>query len=96
MRQNVIVKLKRERIYMGLGKRIKHRRKTLNLTADKLGEMIGKDRSTVYRYERDDIDNVSIKVVEQIANALNVTPGFLMGWETLEESEQRLWKIKNK
>ena len=81
---------------MGLGKRIKNRRKVLNLTADKLGEMIGKDRSTVYRYERDDIDNVSIKVVEQIANALNVTPGFLMGWETLEESEQRLWKIKNK
>ena len=81
---------------MGLGKRIKYRRKALNLTADKLGEMIGKDRSTIYRYERDDIDNVSIKVVEEIAYALNVTPGYLMGWETLEESDKRLWKLQNK
>lgn len=37
---------------MSIGERIKKRRKELGMTADDLGMAIGKDRTTVYRYEK--------------------------------------------
>lgn len=36
---------------MSIGERIKKRRKELGMTADDLGMAIGKDRTTVYRYD---------------------------------------------
>ena len=65
---------------MVIGKRIKQRRKELGMSADKLGEMLGKDRSTIYRYEKGDIENMPLDVLEPIARALNTTPQYLMGW----------------
>lgn len=66
---------------MNIGKRIKNRRKELGLSADKLASLIGKDRSTVFRYERGDIENLPLDVLEPIAKALLTTPAHLMGWE---------------
>ena len=40
------------------GERIKERRKALGLSADELGERMGKDRATIFRYEKGDIDMV--------------------------------------
>lgn len=39
------------------------------------------DRATIYRYERGDIENLPLDVLEPLANALETTPGYLMGWE---------------
>ena len=36
---------------MNVGQRIKQRRKELRLSADELGEALGKDRSTIYRFK---------------------------------------------
>ena len=36
---------------MNIGQRIKERRKELKMSADELGQRLGKDRSTIYRYE---------------------------------------------
>jgi len=66
---------------MSVGKRIKERRKQLGFSADKLGEMIGKNRATVYRYESDEIENMPYEVVIPISKALNISPSYLMGWE---------------
>ena len=68
---------------MNVGERIKSRRKQLKYSADKLGEMIGKDRSTIYRYESSDIENMPYDVVVPLAEALNVSPAYLMGWEDI-------------
>lgn len=65
---------------MNVGKRIKELRKQRGLTADELGELIGKDRATIYRYERGDIGKMPIDILEPISKALNVSPGYLMGW----------------
>ena len=46
-----------------------------------LGAMIGKDRSTVYRYERGDIESATIDVVPKLARALQTTPQHMMGWD---------------
>lgn len=70
---------------MNIGTRIKKRRKELGLSADKLASLIGKDRSTVFRYERGDIENLPLDILEPIAKALLTTPGYLMGWENDEE-----------
>ena len=69
---------------MSVGERIKRRRKQLKMSAEKLGETIGKDRSTVYRYEKGEIENISIELIPPIAKALNVSPAYLMGWEEID------------
>lgn len=66
---------------MTIGQRIKERRKELHISADELGKMLGKDRSTIFRYEKGDIENLPLDILKPIANALDVTPSYLMGWE---------------
>ena len=63
------------------GERIKRLRKNLGLSADELGEMIGKDRSTIYRYENGDIGKATVDVLPLLAKALQTTPQHLMGWD---------------
>lgn len=65
---------------MTVGERIKLRRKELGMSADKLGEAIGKNRATVFRYENGDIEKMPLDVIEPIAEALYTTPQYLMGW----------------
>lgn len=66
---------------MTVGQRIKQRRKEIGMSADKLGEIIGKNRATIFRYEKGDIENLPLDILEPIANALLITPQALMGWE---------------
>lgn len=72
---------------MSIGNRIKKRRKEMKMSADKLAEKIGKNRATVYRYEKDEIENMPYDVLEPIAEALNVSPAYLMGWEEKEKTK---------
>ena len=65
---------------MGFGKRIKQRRLELGLSADELGKMIGKNRATIYRYEKGDIESIPTDILEPLAMALNTTPMWIMGW----------------
>ena len=64
-----------------IGNRIKNRRKELKMNADELAQRIGKDRSTIYRYEKGDIENLPIDLLEPLAKALETTPQHLMGWD---------------
>lgn len=66
---------------MTVGDRIKLLRIARGLSATQLGEMIGKDRATVYRYESSDIENMPVGILVPLAKALNTTPAVLMGWE---------------
>lgn len=66
---------------MTTGERIKRLRKDLGLSADELGEMIGKDRSTIYRYERGDIDKATVDIIPLLARALQTTPQHILGWD---------------
>ena len=66
---------------MTTGERIKRLRKDLGLSADELGEKIGKDRSTIYRYERGDIETATIDVIPRLARALKTSPQYILGWD---------------
>lgn len=72
---------------VNIGLRIKQRRKELKMTADELGKLIGKDRSTIYRYEKGDIETMPIEILEPVAKFLQTTPQHLMGWDTEEHKE---------
>lgn len=71
---------------MNIGQRIKQRRKELKMSADELGDKLGKDRSTIYRYEKGDIENLPLDILEPIAEILQTTPQSLMGWETVQKN----------
>lgn len=78
---------------MNIGQRIKARRKELGVSADKLAEMLGKDRSTVFRYEKGDIENLPLDILEPIAKALKTTPAYIMGWEEIQKKGDTLSDI---
>lgn len=88
-------------------KRMKNRREELNMSYQTLSEKVGISKSTLQRYETGYIKNMPVDKLEEIANALNVSPAYLMGWEdyqptTLaahfdgsEYTESELEEIKN-
>ena len=71
---------------MDVGKRIKERRTELNMSVDELAKRLGKNRTTVYRYEKGDIENLPMDILGPLAKALNTTPAYLMGWDSKPNS----------
>ena len=66
---------------MNVGYRMKQRRKELKLSADVVAEKIGVNRSTVFRYEKGDIEKLPIEILEPLSEILRTTPQYLMGWD---------------
>lgn len=79
---------------MNIGQRIKQQRKLLRLSADDLGKRLGKNRATIYRYENGEIENLPLDVLEPLAEALETTPAYLMGWE--DATNEGVEEIKEK
>lgn len=48
------------------------------MSVDDLAAKLGKNRATIYRYEKGDIENLPLDVLEPLAKALETTPGYLM------------------
>lgn len=71
---------------MDVGKRIKERRIELNISVDELAKRLNKNRTTVYRYEKGDIENLPMDILGPLAKALNTTPAYLMGWDNKPNS----------
>lgn len=65
---------------MSIGKRIKLLRTKRGISIDELAARLGKNRTTVYRYENGDIENLPLSILNPLANALDTTPAHLMGW----------------
>ena len=69
---------------MSIGQRIKTMRIQQGLSIDDLACRLGKNRTTIYRYENGDIENLPLGILDSLADALNTTPARLMGWDTNE------------
>lgn len=61
-------------------KRIKARREYLGLSYQQLGELTGMSKSTLQRYETGGIKNIPLDRLEVLANALQTTPEWILGW----------------
>ena len=66
---------------MTVGERVKQARIKASLSVDELAARIGKDRSTIYRYESNEIEKLPTSIIEPLSKALGVLPSYLMGWE---------------
>ena len=75
---------------MNVGERIKQRRKDLKMSADELATSVGVSRSTIFRYEKGDIEKVGPDVLKKIADKLNVSPADLMGWDDTPVQELKI------
>lgn len=73
---------------MTIGKKIKELRNNLNMSVDELAEKLGKNRATIYRYEKGDIGNLPLDVLEPLAKSLKTTPAYLMGWEDKNDKDE--------
>lgn len=63
---------------MTIGQQIRRRRKELKMSVDELAKRLGKDRSTIYRYENGDIENIPIDMIAPMVEALETTPQELL------------------
>lgn len=66
---------------MSIGERIKSLRLQRGMSIDELATKLGKNRTTVYRYEKGDIENLPIDALKPLAEILETSPAYLMGWD---------------
>lgn len=64
---------------MNVGERIREIRELRNLTLKEVAESLGKTEATVQRYESGNI-NIKNDTLAAIADILDVSPAYLMGW----------------
>lgn len=57
------------------------RKERKKITLEELSKKVGVARATVQRYESGVIPNIPSDKIELLAEALDTTPGFIMGWE---------------
>lgn len=72
---------------MSIGNRIKSLRTQRGMTIDDLAGKLGKNRTTVYRYENGDIENLPLDALKPLAEILETSPAYLMGWEDKPNDE---------
>lgn len=77
-----------------IGQRIKSLRKLKGYNQSELAEIIGKSLRTVQKYETGEIE-VSISVINQLAEVLDTTPTFLLGYETEIDPIRTLADVMN-
>lgn len=70
---------------MELGEKIKFHREKLHMTLEELGNKVGVGKSTVRKWENGMIANMRRDKISKIASALNVSPGYLMGWTDIPD-----------
>ena len=70
-----------------VGDRIKEQRELNGISQVELSEKIGVSKQTLYKYENNVVTNIPSDKVQAVANVLNISPSYLMGWEDNLSSE---------
>ena len=81
--------------YIEIGKKIKRKRKSLNLTQLELAEQVGLTESSISRYESGKISTMPTSTVNKICHALRIKPSELLGLTTDNSFEYDLKDILN-
>lgn len=73
---------------MEIKDKIKSRRLELGLTLDEVAQKIGVAASTFQRYESGEIKNMRRDKVKKIADVLELSPSYLMGWSEQSDTTE--------
>lgn len=66
---------------MEMNRRIRERRLALNLTQEDLAHRLGMQKSAIAKYESGRVENIKRSVVAKMAEILECSPAYLMGWD---------------
>jgi transcriptional regulator with XRE-family HTH domain len=72
-----------------IGNRIKMAREKADMSLNDVASKLGVNKSTILRYENGEISKVKAPIIEALADALRVSPHYLLGWEGDEEVEKK-------
>ena len=73
---------------MDMGQKIKTLREKHGMTLEQLGDKVGVGKSTVRKWENGIITNMKRDKIKKVADALNVSPAYLMGWDENNQQEE--------
>lgn len=71
---------------MTIGEKIKYLRIKNNLLQEDLAKAVNSTKQAIYKYENGIVTNIPMDKIEMMAVALNVSPAYLMGWDTNNKS----------
>ncbi len=64
-----------------LGMKIRELRLSLGMSQEELGAKIGVKKAAIHKYESGLVVNLKRETIYKLANALDTTPAYLMGWD---------------
>lgn len=70
---------------MTKGEIIRRLREKVGMSQTELAKKIGTTKQNVYKYENGIITNIPSNKIEAIADVFNVSPDYIMGWNTDEK-----------
>lgn len=72
---------------MTVGERIKWVRENKGMSQEELAKKMGyKDRSSVTKIEKGSDDNIYLDTIQKVADILECSPLYLMGWENYQDN----------
>lgn len=74
---------------MTKGERIQEQRKKMGIAQSELAAKIDVSKQNMYKYENDIVTNIPSDKIELIANVLNVSPAYIMGWTDNPQKENK-------
>lgn len=75
---------------MTIGERIKKVRENLEMSQVEFADKIRVSKQTLYKYENNLITNIPSDKIEAVAKVGMVSPAYLMGWEGIELTGDRI------
>ena len=72
-----------------MGEKIYYLRTKNSMTLEELGNKVGVGKSTVRKWENGMIANMKRDKILKVAEALNTTPAYLMGWDEAKEEPKK-------
>ena len=66
---------------MTVGDRIRKAREEKGISQTDLAKMVGISKQTLYKYENNIVTNIPSNKIEKIADKLDVSESYIMGWE---------------
>lgn len=67
---------------MCMAERIKERRLKMGYTQEELAGKLGLQKSAIAKYENGRVENIKRSVISKMADILDCTPSYLMGWSS--------------
>lgn len=75
---------------MCMAERIKNRRLLMGFTQEELANRLGLQKSAIAKYENGRVENIKRSIIGKMADVLDCSPSYLMGWDDSHDSSSML------